>query len=381
MANGKLILKYGSADAYKALGTYDNDTLYFVDGVVYKGATPYGTKIEQVSTLPDAGSQGVLYLLPDKSFYFWDGSSWQVINVGMVGTIEDAETNDGKLVSQGAIKAYVTARISDMQAGDTKLEEAKTYTDEQIIAAKTELTTAIEEKDAVLDKKIDDTKTELQNTIDAKIASVFRFKGTKANIDELNAVADAVVGDVWHVTADGKEYVFVDVDGDTAGEWELLGFTVDLSAYSTTEQVNAAIEAAVAEVYAKTEVYTKDETDAAIKVVSDTLDEHKNDTDIHITADERTAWNAKADAIALSEHTDNGDIHVTKDQKVAWETHRENADIHVTAENKLEWDAKATTQDIENAKTELMGYADTAESDAVSAANTYTDTALTWQTI
>lgn len=39
--------------------------------------------------------------------------------------------------------------------------------------------------------------------------------------------------------------------------------------------------------------YTKAETDAKVKNVQDQLDNHTSDTVVHITAAERTAWNAK----------------------------------------------------------------------------------------
>lgn len=41
------------------------------------------------------------------------------------------------------------------------------------------------------------------------------------------------------------------------------------------------------------DAYTKAETDAKIKKVQDQLDGHSKDTVVHITAEERKAWNAK----------------------------------------------------------------------------------------
>ena len=58
---------------------------------------------------------------------------------------------------------------------------------------------------------------------------------------------------------------------------------------------------------------------------------HSNNSAIHITADERTAWNDKA----AGNHNHNG--------AYAPITHSNNEDIHVTATQKTTWDGKAPT--------------------------------------
>lgn len=65
------------------------------------------------------------------------------------------------------------------------------------------------------------TKTE----IDGKIASVFHYKGTKATVSALPTSGNTT-GDVWHVTADGGEYVW------NGSAWEELGTVIDLSGYA-----------------------------------------------------------------------------------------------------------------------------------------------------
>ncbi len=77
---------------------------------------------------------------------------------------------------------------------------------------------------------------------------------------------------------------------------------------------------------------------------------HTGDSTIHVTAANKTAWNAKADASALTAHTGDSTIHVTAANKTAWNnkadattltSHTNNSDIHVTAANKTAWNAKA----------------------------------------
>lgn len=74
------------------------------------------------------------------------------------------------------------------------------------------------------------------------ITSVFRYKGTVANVSDLPQTAGVQVGDVWQVTngsGQGSASEYVCVDATTPGSfiWEELGTTIDLSAYATTAYV------------------------------------------------------------------------------------------------------------------------------------------------
>lgn len=78
---------------------------------------------------------------------------------------------------------------------------------------------------------VDNTYT--KEEVDGKIASVFHYKGKKATYADLLLVTDMIVGDVWEVTDEKKEYAY------NGSEWIELGLTVDLSAYATSEYVDA----------------------------------------------------------------------------------------------------------------------------------------------
>ena len=105
------------------------------------------------------------------------------------------------------------------------------------------------------------TKTE----VDGMVAGTFHFRGSKDSFAQLPG--DAKEGDVYQVGE--KEYAW---DGDS---WVELGFNMDLSAYATTEAVantyatqtalseGLAAKANSADVYAKSQVYTKEEAEAA----------------------------------------------------------------------------------------------------------------------
>lgn len=74
-------------------------------------------------------------------------------------------------------------------------------------------------------------KKYVDDTIASKVASVFKFKGTKPTFEDLPKTGN-VEGDVWHVEADHTEYVWATVDGALNPSWEALGGTIDLSGYA-----------------------------------------------------------------------------------------------------------------------------------------------------
>lgn len=57
---------------------------------------------------------------------------------------------------------------------------------------------------------------------------------------------------------------------------------------------------------------------ADVDALSQNFINHEGDTTVHITASERTAWNAKANASTLNSHTSNTTIHTTADEKASW---------------------------------------------------------------
>ena len=99
-------------------------------------------------------------------------------------------------------------------------------------------------------------------SLESKVTAIFTFKGTKATVAELPEDGSQKVGDVWHVTETGGEYVW---DGS---EWELLGLSVDLSAYAKTEDVATDIAEALQS--------AKDYTDAAETEIQGKLDQKVN---------------------------------------------------------------------------------------------------------
>lgn len=66
---------------------------------------------------------------------------------------------------------------------------------------------------------------------DLGLAAVMHYRGTVADLTQLDAIASPKIGDVYHVTDEGSEWAWFDNE-DEAG-WEELGSNIDLSAYIT----------------------------------------------------------------------------------------------------------------------------------------------------
>ena len=240
--NNIINFQFGTLEKYKALGQKDNDTIYFADGQIFKGDTAYSQKVEKVNTLPDSPSQGIIYVLPDFSAKIYTGTDYVELAVGTIGEIGDTSDNDGKVVTQAAVKAYIAKKMEGMGTAETIQKNIDKAKGEAIKSA-----TETAATDAT--NKVNDAKTELQQQIDAKVASVFKFKGSKDSYKDVEALKGMVTGDVWHTSDDGKEYVY------TGTKWELLGFTIDLSAYATSEAVTTAINKKAEEIMKTLEGY------------------------------------------------------------------------------------------------------------------------------
>lgn len=288
--NNIINFRFGTLDKYNAIVQKDNDTLYFADGQIFKGDKVYSQKVVKVAQLPVNPSQGIIYVLEDYSAKIYTGVDYVDLAVGTIGTIGDDDTNDGKVVTQGAVKAYVTKKMEDIGTNEqiqAKIDAAK----DKAIKSATETAAA----DAT--EKVNTAKSELQKEIDAKVASVFRFKGAKENLDEIKAVEKPAVGDVYHTNDDGKEYVY------TGTDWELLGFTIDLSAYATTAEVTKAINNKAEEIIAKFDsYYTSDQIDTKVTELEGKISTAKQEAIDAASADATTkATQALNDAKAYAD--------------------------------------------------------------------------------
>ena len=114
MANVKFLS--GSYAQYSSLAVKDANTLYFVDGQLFKGDVSYTDQIVVVSALPDTLVAGKIYVnTTDKSVTYYDGATSTVIVPATVGAIGDS-TPDTDLANVKAIKDFVAAQIAKIPA-------------------------------------------------------------------------------------------------------------------------------------------------------------------------------------------------------------------------------------------------------------------------
>lgn len=127
MANVKFLT--GTYAQYKGLTAKDANTLYFVDGQLFKGETSYTNQIEVVDSLPVTLVAGKVYVnTTDKSVTYYDGTASTVVVPETVATIGDS-TADTALASVKAIKDFVAAELAKIPAA---VDYTVTITDETV---------------------------------------------------------------------------------------------------------------------------------------------------------------------------------------------------------------------------------------------------------
>lgn len=90
------------------------------------------------------------------------------------------------------------------------------------------------------------------------LGNVYKYKGTKPTINEVIAITDAIVGDVYNVEAEfsvgGKKYPAgtnvaciknTSTTEHTEANWDPLGGTVDLSVYATKAEMNSGLNSKI----------------------------------------------------------------------------------------------------------------------------------------
>lgn len=114
MANVKFLS--GSYAQYSSLAAKDANTLYFVDGQLFKGEVSYTDQIVVVASLPDTLTAGKVYVnSTDKSVTYYDGTTSTVVVPATIGSIGDSTPNTD-LANVKAIKDFVAAEIAKIPA-------------------------------------------------------------------------------------------------------------------------------------------------------------------------------------------------------------------------------------------------------------------------
>ena len=245
-----------------------------------------------------------------------------------------AENAAEALDSLQEIAAWIQAHPGDAATMNAAIEalQSKVDTGDQTVSA---YVTA-----AINALSIGDYATvEALNAAVGRIADLEAASATHALKTEVEAVADALDA---YKEAHKNDYDNDAVDAKVKGVQDQIDALGDT--YATDKELTDAIAAEV----------TRANGAYAGKGYEATVDTHVADAVKHITADERTAWNGAVSDLAAHKSA--------YDAKVA-ELVAEDADIRA--------DFAAADATL---KTELQGYADQAEADAIAAAKTETET-------
>jgi hypothetical protein len=191
-----------------------------------------------------------------------------IVDLGNIATSESLGQVGTRLEAvENAINAAGTGILAEIAA----LKLADTGLGERIDGVEAKLGSCTAEDVAVS-----------KSYVDGLVAAVPKFATTV--VDELPT--EGIKYDVVYLVRNSgseegqlySEWIYVKIS-DAESKWEKLGEAkIDLTPYATTEAVNAAI-----------------------KGVTDALDEHEKDAVAHITSAEREAWNAKQAALSAEQ--------------------------------------------------------------------------------
>ena len=173
------------------------------------------------------------------------------VQTALTGTADDAST----VLTLYGVKKYAQEQAAAAQTA------AQGYTDTQVGAAKTELIGTGNATATTIKGAVQEANTYADQQIASKIGSVYKPAGSVAFADLPETPSAANLGNVYNVTdafeADERFVTGEQGDSYPAGSnvavvqieeayyFDVLAGTVDLSAYSTTVQMNSAIGTAV----------------------------------------------------------------------------------------------------------------------------------------
>lgn len=122
-----VLFKSGTYAQYVGLTTKNDNTIYFIDGQIFKGNVAYTDQVVVVSALPNTLVAGKVYVnTTDKSVTYYDGTTSTVVVPETVDTIDSSAT-DNAFANVKAIKDFVAAEIAKIPAA---VDYTVTITDE-----------------------------------------------------------------------------------------------------------------------------------------------------------------------------------------------------------------------------------------------------------
>lgn len=344
---GKVGFYVGSSTNYQAMTSKDADVLYFLTDTlqIFKGSSEYTKSCKLVSSLPSTtdGIQGIIYInTTDYTLHVFNGTSFVQITKGYATSIPASPTNNDVPTTK-AVADYVTNKIADVTGGVGVFVTDVTYTPSTgtLAVAKGADPVNTVLTGVVNNPTYDSTTRKITLPVfggdslvielgkDAFVESGSYNADTKT-IDLLLTSGDPVsipVGaliDIYTGVATASATVSVSSDNK-------ISVDVKLSA-TANNQITIESDGLYVPL---PDAYTKAETDAKIKTVSDSLSTHISDATVHITAEERAAWNAKATTADVA--TAKSEAISTAAADATTKANQALADAKTYADSALEW--------------------------------------------
>lgn len=294
----------------------------------------------------------------------------------------------GKIDEKVAQSAY-DAKVAELAGADTTLQanidaeaEARVAADNAQVARIATLEGQITGLSGAMHFKGVETAMpeDVSGYVDGDVIIVgekeYVFNGGKfVELGDVSAEGDRI--SALEMIINGKE-----ADGENAAVPGLVKKVADNADAISTEKTRAeAKEAELAQADATNLQAAKDHADAAVAALK--IEEYAKEADLDGAverigtaegkiADLEAASATHAKQSDLTAHVEDAVVHITADERVAWNASEKNAKDYADGLKKTIDETYAAADSA--LKTELQGYADQAETDAVNTAKGYTDT-------
>lgn len=317
---------YGTKARFDALDVRDNDTLYFLTDTLqfYKGNQEYGKSAKIVSVLPEANQvQGVIYFrMTDYTMHIWNGTEFLQLNKKTVTQIPaDGATNDDMPTTK-AVADYVQAKIEQVEGKKGLYVSDVTYSDGVISVSKNDEPVKTTLTGVVHAPTYDpDTRTIKMPVFGGDELTIALGKdlvvkrGVYNNATQ-NIELTITTGEVIKIPVGSLIDIYVGVATSTAEVTVSDDNRISVNVKVSTKADNSIVIEKDGLYVAVPDAYTKAEVDSKVKAVQDALTNHTNDTTVHITAAERTAWNEKVTHAELTASHDDAVDKAAKDATV-----------------------------------------------------------------
>lgn len=300
---------HGTKARYDALSPKDLDTLYFTTDTLqlFKGTTEYTKSTKMVSALPASGQvQGVIYFrMTDYTMHIWNGTEFVQLNKTTVTQIPANATNDD-IPTTKAVADYVNAKIAAVEGIKGKFVTDVTYNAGVLSVAKgdepvtTTLTGIVHEPTYDASTRTIKLPVFGGDTLTIALGKDLVVTSGTYNAKDKNIELTITSGDVIKIPVGALIDIYVGVATSTAEVSVSSDNKISVNVRVSAKANNSIVIEEDGLYVAVPDAYTKAEIDKKIKAINDAATAHTGDKVVHITAEERAAWNAKVDATQLA---------------------------------------------------------------------------------